>query len=100
ADELAELRAAGDVGALADVDEVGLGRDHQRLQATEPGVAGEGAHAASSRRGTFLGGTPATAALIARMWSGVVPQQPPTRFSSPSRAKPPRSRAMSSGLSS
>ena len=45
---------------------------------------------ARRRSGTRRGGTPSTAAAIARMCSGVVPQQPPTTFTSPSRAKSPR----------
>ena len=36
---------------------------------------------------TLRGGTPRTAATIARMWSGVVPQHPPTMFTKPLRAK-------------
>ena len=47
-DQLLELRRAGDVGALADVDEVALRRDQQRLEAAQARVAGQGvAHAAS-----------------------------------------------------
>ena len=46
------------------------------------------------------GGLPATAAAIARIWSGVVPQQPPTIFTSPALANSPSSSAMNSGLSS
>ena len=37
--------------------------------------------------GGWRGGKPATASAIARTWAGVVPQQPPAMFSSPSRAK-------------
>ena len=40
--------------------------------------------------GSRRGATPSTAAEIARTCSGVVPQQPPTTFTSPSRAKAPR----------
>ena len=46
------------------------------------------------------GDTPSTAFAIARMWSGVVPQQPPTRLTKPSLAKPPTSAAVCSGVSS
>src|SRR5690606_33058783 len=38
-DQLLEFRAAGDVGAFADVDEQQLGRDDQRLEAGQAGVA-------------------------------------------------------------
>ena len=70
-DQLLELRRAGDVGALADVDEVAFRRDLQRLEAAEPGLARESAHAASASRGT------------ARVAAG--------------RARPRRSRAMCAG---
>ena len=36
-----------------------------------------------SMRGRVRGGLSATASAIARMWAGVVPQQPPTMFSQP-----------------
>ncbi len=42
----------------------------------------------------------AAAGAAYRMWSGVVPQQPPTRLMSPSSAKPFRVAAMASGVSS
>ena len=98
-DQLLELRAAGDIGALADVDEVGFRRDLQRLQAAEAGVAGE-AHAASASCGIVRGGRPATACAIAAICSGEVPQQPPTRFSKPLSANSRSTPAMSSGVSS
>ncbi|MDQ1132140.1 hypothetical protein QE386_000735 [Pseudoxanthomonas winnipegensis] len=41
-DHLAELRAAGDVGAFADIDEQQLRGDDQRFQAGQAGVAGRG----------------------------------------------------------
>ena len=50
--------------------------------------------------GSSRGGRPATASAIARTWAGVVPQQPPAMLSSPSRAKPPRTWAIDSGVSS
>src|SRR5690606_41689525 len=101
-DQLAEPGATGHVGALADVDEVALRRDHQRLQAAEAGMAGQGrsVHAASPARGGLRGGTPRTASAIAPMCAGVVPQQPPTRLSSPARANSPSTVAMSEGDSS
>lgn len=98
-DQLLELRAAGDVGAFADVDEVGFRGDLQRLEAAEAGVAREG-HAASASRGIARGGRPATAAAIAAMWSGEEPQQPPTRLSMPASANSRSTPAMSSGVSS
>jgi len=41
-DELGEAARTGDVGTLADVDEVGLRRDDQRLQAAEAGIGRRG----------------------------------------------------------
>ena len=67
-DQLLELRAAGDVGALADVDEVGLRCDHQWLEAAEAGVAGQGAHG--------LGLTPRWRRVAA---AGVARRSPPRR---------------------
>ena len=55
-----------------------------------------GASAAGSRRG----GTPATASATARMWSGVVPQHPPSRFTKPLVANSRSSAAVSAGCSS
>ena len=44
-DQLGEFRRAGDVGALADVDEVAVRAHHQRLKPAEPRVAfGRGRH--------------------------------------------------------
>ena len=54
----------------------------------------------SSRVGRDRGAASATAALIARMWSGVVPQQPPTRLTSPAAANSPSSALVISGVSS
>jgi hypothetical protein len=50
--------------------------------------------------GTSLGGCPRTASTIETTCSGVVPQQPPTRLTSPSAANSPRKRAVSCGCSS
>ncbi len=50
--------------------------------------------------GTGRGATPATAAAMAFTYSGVVPQQPPTKFKKPARANSPRSAAIDSGVSS
>jgi hypothetical protein len=66
---------AGDVGALADVDEVGVGAGPQTARARRGAGGGAG--------GPARGATPCTASAMARMWSGVVPQQPPTMLTSP-----------------
>ena len=50
--------------------------------------------------GIRRGATPSTACAMAAMWAGVVPQQPPTMFSSPLRAHSPICSAMISGDSS
>ncbi len=49
--------------------------------------------------GGTRGGRPRTAAAIARMWAGVVPQQPPTMFRNPDSANSRSTGAMSSGPS-
>ena len=49
----------------------------------------------AGRRG-FL---PSAAAAMARMWAGVVPQQPPTMLTQPSCMKWPSSREIDSGVS-
>ncbi len=91
ADQVAELRRAGDVGALADVDEQrGLG-DGQRLEPGQPaGRRDVGRH---PRRATS-----ATTAAIARMWSGVVPQHPPRRLTRPLWANSSTMAAVWSGV--
>jgi hypothetical protein len=53
-----------------------------------------------SMRGTRRGGTPASASPIARMWSGVVPQQPPATLSQPASANSRSSEAVCAGVSS
>ncbi len=50
--------------------------------------------------GTLRGGSPSTARTIACVCSGVVPQQPPTRLTSPSSAKARRYRLVSAACSS
>ncbi len=50
--------------------------------------------------GTSRRGWPSTAFAIAEMWSGVVPQHPPTRLTKPLPANSPRIVAVSSGASS
>ncbi len=50
--------------------------------------------------GRTRGCTSSTAAAIARTWSGVVPQQPPTMLTRPSRANSPSIRLVSCGCSS
>src|SRR3546814_12680341 len=95
-DQLLELLGAGDVGAFADVDEVAFGRDLQRLQAAEAGLAPEHrrsgiVHAAASRPGSTLRGRPRTSSTTAAMYSGVVPQPPTTRLSKTAYENPSRS---------
>ena len=58
-DEAAEARRARDVRALADHHEVRVGRDRERLEAAE-------ARHRLAAAGTARGGTPSTAAAIAR----------------------------------
>ena len=48
--------------------------------------------------GSGRGEMPSSAAEIARIWSGVVPQQPPAIFSSPLTAIALTASAISSGL--
>ena len=86
-DELAKARRAGDVGALADIDERDFRRQRERFEAGQPQPrrhARESAAASCPRR----------RAAMARMWSGVVPQQPPTMLTRPAAANSPISAAM------
>ena len=53
-----------------------------------------------SMRGRRRGAVLETASAIARMWAGVVPQQPPTMFNQPFSANSPKVRAIISGVSS
>ena len=81
-DELGEAARAGDVGALADVDEVRLRGDDQRLQAAEAGVgrqAGDGARrqvAHGLGKGADVGRrrAAATADDVEQSFGGVVAQ--------------------------
>ena len=75
-DQLAEFGRAGDVGALADIDERDFGRERERLEPREPQQRLDGS-------GTWRGGLSFTASAMARMCAGVVPQQPPTMLTSP-----------------
>ena len=50
--------------------------------------------------GARRGARPATAFATARMWSGVVPQQPPTMFTKPSSTNALTSPHVSAGASS
>ena len=50
--------------------------------------------------GGWRGRVPFTALRTARMWSGVVPQQPPTKLTRPSAASAPSAAAVTSGASS
>ena len=65
------------------------------VKASRPDRRSRGSRGAGAR-----GGTPATASAIARMCSGVLPQQPPTTFSRPARANSPSTSAICSGVSS
>ena len=78
-DQLAEARGAGDVGALADVDEQALVGDGDRLEAGEP-------QRRARSRARARGSTPLAASAIAAMCSAVVPQQPPTMLTQPARS--------------
>src|SRR5690606_36691427 len=100
-DQLAELRAAGDVGALADVDEQQLRGDDQRFKAGQASMAGGRALAAVSRAaaGTRCA-TPLTASASARILSGLVPQQPLIMLSCLASAYSRRFAAISFAVSS
>ncbi|KAG1414244.1 hypothetical protein G6F57_023840 [Rhizopus arrhizus] len=50
--------------------------------------------------GTTRGVSAATLSAMARMWSGVVPQQPPDMFTSPARANSSSNADVSAGVSS
>ena len=91
-DERAEARRAGDVRPLADHHEAGVRADLERLEPAPPGSV--------RALGIGRGAMPSTAAAIWRMCSGVVPQQPPTRFTRPSSANARRKRLVSPGSSS
>ncbi len=79
-DEFGEFGRAGDVGALADVDEIGVGPDGQRL----PGRSGATKARPWAARAARISAPPGRAAL---MCAGVVPQQPPTMLSQPAAAQ-------------
>ena len=91
-DEPAKARRAGHVRALADEDEAGVGTD---LEPFEPAEA-----RTPPRLGDRPRGEPATAAAIACVCSGVVPQQPPTTFTSPLSANSRGYRLVSCACSS
>src|SRR5699024_6858853 len=126
-DQALEFGRAGDVGALAHVDEQRVLGDDQRFQSGKGGVTahgagvsvhcggpgtmpdgvrasggrgGKGQAASEAGRGGLRGACCPTAAAMASICSGVVPQQPPTRFTSPACANSPRRLAMCSGVSS
>jgi hypothetical protein len=91
-DQLAELGRARHVGALADVHEQRVGADIQRLESDSLSLTGSD--------GTERGGCSRTAALIAAICAGVVPQQPPTMLINPDAANSPRMPAIACGVSS
>ena len=75
ADELPKAGGAGDVGPLADVYK---NRPHASSKASSPESLSAG-----ERVGIWRGFFPATACAMWRMWSGVVPQQPPRMLTRP-----------------
>ncbi len=90
-DQVLEEARADDVGALAD-DEGAVGVF--RLDQFDAGIVGA--------VGGGLGDAevcPATICAMARMWAGVVPQQPPTRLSQPWSTKFSSWAASESGVS-
>ena len=91
-DQPAEARGAGDVRALADHHEAGVRADLERLEAAE----------ARPRRPfrDLSRGLSLDHVRDRPMCSGVVPQQPPTTLTKPSRANSPSSSAVSCGSSS
>ena len=92
-DQAAEARRAGHVRALADQHEARVRADLERLEPA-PARAARRARRARAARG------PSTAAAIARVCSGVEPQQLPAMLSSPSAANSPSSALVTSGVSS
>src|SRR3546814_3316406 len=78
-DLLLELGRAGDVGALADIDEA-AGDVFLIHDASSNGSSPESLMA-TDFCGTARGGSPATCFAIWAMCGGVVPQQPPTMLS-------------------
>ena len=84
-DQPAEPGRAGDVGALADVDEQAVLVDDAAARAR----TGAGPARSSAARAARL---PSTASAIAAMCVGVVPQQPPTMLTSPAVANSPTTR--------
>ena len=91
-DQFAEPRRAGDIRALAHVHKGNIRGQDKGFKPRKAKITG---HA-----GTFRGEKGATDSAMARIWSGVVPQQPPTTLTMPSRAKSATWRAVSSGPSS
>ena len=91
-DQPREPRRAGDVGPLADHLKIRVRPDGQRFQAGELAEMRRGRRGSRGRerRGATRGGRSLTASAIAAMWSGVVPQQPPTTFTKPLRANSSR----------
>ncbi len=76
ADQPSELARAGDVGPLADHDEIRVRTQRQRFLAAQPRLALDRRPRARRRH-------PAPARAICSIYRGVVPQQPPTMFSQP-----------------
>ena len=92
-DELAEFRRSRDIGALADIDEQAVGIDGEGFEAAQTACPRDLRESRAARR-------PSTARTIARMCSGVVPQQPPTMLTKPLAANSRSMAAVSRGVSS
>ena len=106
-DQLARTPRAGDVRALADVDEQRVVADVERLETGEAqrtplgfadGVTAIAANSASATARAVAAHRDRGA--IARMWSGVVPQHPPTMLTKPLRANSRSIPAVCAGVSS
>ena len=91
-DEAAERGRPGHVRPLADDHERRILVDDERLETAE-------SRSRRARRDRPRG-SPCTAAAMAATCSGVVPQQPPTPFTSPSSANARSDRAVCSAVSS
>ena len=92
-DQAREALRAGDVGPLADHDEV-----RSRAGAMSGSSPESRSQAARARAACAAAGR-STASAIARMCSGVVPQQPPTMFTQPCSANSPQQRRRMLGRS-
>ncbi len=90
ANQASEFPRTGDIGSFTDDDEIGFRANSQALEPTEMGKPMR----LRRHAGPAL---PWTASAIALICSGVVPQQPPTKFNHPSLVHAPKALAISSG---